>query len=326
MNKLITLALATSVWLSSGVVAAAEAAAKPSEATAKPADAAKPEAATEAGQAGRQLPPPLPNSLPNNGGGFRPDKETMTREVAPITPDVTREMRRAIDSGREAEAALPRRVPKPVDTKVTVKLTPGAAAPVVRLTEGFNTTLVLADSQGNPWPVDSFVPGDARYVTVTPSKGKEQSPSLTLTPKTSYGITNMTIYLTGKHPVPITVMLIFGYQKEVDQRMDLMVEGKSPLAMPPVIAGMIEPGADLQLFADRLPPSDAKALKVSGGFGEAWLKNDRIYFRSRFPLQSPAWLTSAQSADGATTYEIPTVPVLMVSHNGSQVMVDLDGF
>jgi intracellular multiplication protein IcmK len=76
---------------------------------------------------------------------------------------------------------------------------------------------------------------------------------------------------------------------------------------------------------DGVPPSGSLKLNVSGNYGEAWTFGDKLYFRTRLTVLSPAWLGTVSSPDGMHVYEMMNTPTVLASKDGQTVDIRLTG-
>jgi len=74
-----------------------------------------------------------------------------------------------------------------------------------------------------------------------------------------------------------------------------------------------------------VPPTDSIELKVSGEHGRAWLYNNKLIFRTKLTLLSPAWSSSVSSPDGTKVYELMRTPLILASQNGKPIKIELTG-
>ena len=103
--------------------------------------------------------------------------------------------------------------------------------------------------------------------------------------------------------------------------------GRGPAAKPPVVDTTFGAKVNplLMNILDGVPPRGSIKLKVSGGFADAWLYDNKIYFRSKLTILSPAWLSSVSSADGTHVYEVMLTPYILATQDGKTVDIKLSG-
>jgi intracellular multiplication protein IcmK len=268
---------------------------------------------------------PPPTDQPQNGS----DQElngsafnAMTQSVLPMTPEQIMRLRQLFSSSQQAAAASPTTPPRPTATSQFVNLAPGTTPPVIRLAQGFVTSLVFVDSTGAPWPIQAYDIGNPGAFNIQWNK---KDNTLMIQALTLYTYGNLAVRLQGL-VTPVMLTLTPG-QKAVDYRVDLRVQGVGPNAAPtPSSDGL--PGvanSDLLGVLDGLPPAGSKMLEVSGGEAQAWTLGEKLYVRTRLVILSPGWLATMSSADGMHAYEMQKAPMLLVSRNGKAVQLKIEG-
>jgi intracellular multiplication protein IcmK len=275
---------------------------------------------------GSTLPPPgtkLPSlpKLPNVG---QASFQAVVDQVAPLTPEQIKALRKKIDDSERAAATLPRFVPKPVSSPVTVSLMPGETPPVVRLFANYVTNILFVDSVGNPLIVTDVDVGGAASFTVTyDQKAKDDGSNLVkISPQSDYASGNISVSLDGVRS-PVTLTLVSG-QREVDYRVDVRVRGVGrigpasslPSSSNPIMVNMLE----------GLAPDGAKTLTTSTSEVQAWEVNGHFYVRTSYSLLSPAYLSEMKSADGGAVYEIAPTPVIVALSGGNTVQINISGY
>ena len=236
------------------------------------------------------------------------------QDVLPLSPSDIRELKQALDQSRRAANEHVGTPPQPVSRSVDVDLSPGSPPVVARLYPGHVTTLSFVDVTGAAWPINSIVNGDPKSFDIRAIESG--SNTATVASLGWYSVGNMAVMLAGM-PSPVTVTLVGG-QKEVDYRLDMRIPMRGPNALPQQVVGSTAPGqnADFLNILDGVAPKSAKPLKVEGD-GQAWMLNGSVVYRTRSALISPAWTSKVQSSDGTYVYEVPYVPVLLVSSGGA---------
>ena len=74
------------------------------------------------------------------------------------------------------------------------------------------------------------------------------------------------------------------------------------------------------------PPAGSKTLEVTGGGkAQAWLLNDTLFVRTRLTILSPGWISTMSSADGMHAYEMKRTPTLLMSMNGKEILLKIEG-
>ncbi|KTC85951.1 MULTISPECIES: DotH/IcmK family type IV secretion protein [Legionella] len=248
--------------------------------------------------------------------------EGVTRQLFPLTPEQILRLKQLYHSNEFAEASTAGTPPKPTATSQIVNLSPGSTPPVIRLSQGFVSSLVFLDSTGAPWPISAYDLGDPSAFNIQWDK---TSNTLMIQALKLYNYGNLAVRLRGLN-TPVMLTLIPG-QKAVDYRVDLRIQGFGPNAKTmPMEEGLPPSANDVLLHVlDGVPPAGSQRLTVSGGDARAWILNDRMYVRTNLTILSPGWIGSMTSADGMHAYEMQKSPVLLVSWHGKVMQLKVEG-
>jgi len=244
-------------------------------------------------------------------------------DALPMSPQQIRATKQRMLQTQRAAVGYYVVPPKPVSTSLTVDLAPGAQPPVIRLGQGFVSSLVFVDVTGAPWPIELSDLGNPSAFNLQWDKtGK--SNTIMAQALTSYTFGNLAVKLVGLN-TPVMLTLIPG-QKSVDYRVDLHIAGRGPNAETFPIEGLPQTeGHELVTVLEGIAPAGSKALHVKGGQAQAWLLDGRIYLRTRMTLLSPGWLATVSSADGMRAYMLQRTPHVLISQNGKTVQLKLEG-
>ncbi|CEG58040.1 Component of the Dot/Icm secretion system [Legionella fallonii LLAP-10] len=246
----------------------------------------------------------------------------MTRNLYPLTPEQIVRLKQIYQTSEYAQTSTAGTPPKPTATSQFVNLSPGSTPPVIRLSQGFVSSLVFLDSTGSPWPIAAYDLGDPASFNIQWDK---TSNTLMIQAIKLYNYGNLAVRLKGLN-TPVMLTLIPG-QKAVDYRVDLRIQGIGPNAKTmPMEQGIPAAANDLLLHVlEGVPPPGSKRLAVSGGDARAWLSNEKMYVRTNLTILSPGWLGSMTSADGMHAYEMQKSPVLLVSWHGKVMQLKVEG-
>jgi intracellular multiplication protein IcmK len=248
--------------------------------------------------------------------------EAVLRQKFPLTPEQIVRLRQLYETMEFARASTPGTPPKPTATSQFVNLSPGSTPPVIRLSQGFVSSLVFLDSTGSPWPISAYDLGDPSSFNIQWDK---TSNTLMIQATKLYTYGNLAVRLRDLN-TPVMLTLIPG-QKAVDYRVDLRVQGYGPNAKSMPMEEGLPPGVnDILLHVlDGVPPPGSQRLTVSGGDARAWLLNDKMYVRTNLTILSPGWIGSMTSADGMHAFEMQKSPVLLVSWHGKVMQLKVEG-
>lgn len=248
--------------------------------------------------------------------------EGVSRQLFPLTPEQIIRLKQQYHSNEFAGAATAGTPPKPTATSQIVNLSPGSTPPVIRLSQGFVSSLVFLDSTGAPWPISAYDLGDPAAFNIQWDK---TSNTLMIQALKLYNYGNLAVRLRNLN-TPVMLTLIPG-QKAVDYRVDLRIQGLGPNAKSmPTEEGLPPSANDVLLHVlDGVPPAGSQRLTVSGGDARAWIINDKMYVRTNLTVLSPGWIGSMTSADGMHAYEMQKSPVLLVSWHGKVMQLKVEG-
>lgn len=246
----------------------------------------------------------------------------VTDQLFPLSSDEIIQLKRRYHASEFAQATSAGIPPKPIATSQFVNLSPGATPPVIRLSQGFVSSLVFLDSTGAPWPISAYDLGDPSAFNIQWDK---TSNTLMIQATKLYNYGNIAIRLQGLN-TPVMMTLIPG-QKAVDYRVDMRVQGYGPNAKTMPTEEGIPPAASDTLLhiLEGVPPSGSTRLQISGGDARGWLLKDRMFVRTNLTVLSPGWIGSMTSADGMHAYEMQKAPVLLVSWHGKVMQLKVEG-
>lgn len=243
-------------------------------------------------------------------------------QLFPLSAEQIIRLKQLYHTSEYAQASSAGTPPKPTATSQFVNLSPGSTPPVIRLSQGFVSSLVFLDSTGAPWPITAYDLGDPTAFNIQWDK---TSNTLMIQASKLYTYGNLAVKLQGLN-TPVMLTLIPG-QKAVDYRVDLRMQGFGPNAKSmPTEDGIPPAASDVLLHVlEGVPPNGSTRLHVSGGDGRAWLLNERMYVRTNLTILSPGWIDSMTSADGMHAYEMQKAPVLLVSWHGKIMQLKVEG-
>lgn len=267
-------------------------------------------------------------SNPNNAGKVSTQDlrnkafNDMVQNQLPMSPDQIQKLRSLFNQTQFAVASTPGVPPKPTATSQLVNLAPGSTPPVIRLAQGFVSSLVFIDSTGAPWPIDNYDIGNPSAFNIQWNKSDN---TLMIQATTLYTYGNLAVRLQGLN-TPVMLTLVPG-QKDVDYRVDLRIQGTGPNAAPIPVVGLPCPAnPELLGVLDGVPPTGSSAVQVAGCGGvQAWIRGDQLFVRTRYTILSPGWISTMSSADGMKAYLMPKTPLLLAAENGKVTQLKIEG-
>ena len=273
-------------------------------------------------------PPVQPSVQPQPGAGHQARRERARERAFERTEDAAMPMTPAqlgalIQSLETTEAvSSSQSPPEAVMTAEALNLN-AARPPVVRVGQGFGTSLLFTDRTGKIWPITAYQGFNQGLFDVsasTTSGNKDDLPTvLVVQPVAGRGAGNLVVTLKGLD-TPVVLTLALG-QRIVDVRKEYQLPLPGPNAAPEYRAA--SPGGvggDLLNVLNGLPPSAAATRVEIGGVepeAMAWRDGDALYLRTVAEVYSPEYDQRASHPSGLRAYRLPDVPVLLVSFNGN---------
>ncbi|MBN9287060.1 MAG: type IV secretion protein IcmK [Gammaproteobacteria bacterium] len=247
---------------------------------------------------------------------------SLMTDVLPLSPDQIMKLHKFYDLTLQAKATTVAPPPNPNFTSIVVTLDPGSQPPVIRLSAGFVTSVLFVDTTGAPWPVTAYSIGDPQGFNI---QWDQKGNALFIQSIKQYAHGNLAVRLWGLD-TPVMITLVSG-QKNVDFRVDLQVMGRGPDAKPPIVDTTLNAKVNPLMIniLDGIPPRGSIKLGVSGGYGDAWFADGRVYFRTKLTVLSPAWTATVASPDGTHVYEMMQTPFILATLNGRTVDIKLSG-
>lgn len=212
--------------------------------------------------------------------------------------------------------------PRPAVTTQVVRLDPGSTPSVIRLGQGFISSVVFLDSTGAPWPIIAYDQGDPSAYGVQWDKSGN---TLMIQAKKMYTYGNMAVRLQGLS-TPVMLTIIPG-QQVIDYRVDMRVVGYGPNAKNiPTGLNLPEATSDvLMQVLDDIPLPGSTLMTVKGGPAKAWQVGSTMYVRTQLTILSPGWMSMITSADGTHVYKMSNSPILLVSWHGKVMQLKIEG-
>jgi len=244
----------------------------------------------------------------------------VARSAMPMTPEEVRRLKVMMYYSKRAAGSPVGVPPKPMLTTQIANLSPGATPPVVRLQQGFVTTILFDDVSGNPWEIESYDLGDSQSFDVQWQQGTNK---LMIQPMNLYKYGNLVVNLKGLD-TPIVLTLVPA-EKAVDYRVDFRVPQLKPGEQPERTSSMGSNNPTLLNILNGVPPVNAKTIVVKGGNCEAWIISKKLYLRTKLSVLSPGWIAMMKNPDGTKAYEMSKTSTVLVSQYGTPIKLHLEG-
>lgn len=279
------------------------------------------------------VPTALPAGLPNSVTTplIRRDKDELTplertMNILNTPDDRIKEIRQELyNKGKLLnETAVP--PAKPVNSVLVASLAPGATSPVIRLTKGRTSAIMVTDSTGKPWPIMNFDGlSDENFVLNRLDGSAAEGYMLSVTPLAQFASGNLVLVLKDL-PSPLVLEFVTA-QSEVDVKTEIRVQALGPNAILQSLAMPESINPQLLSLLQGVAPDNAKALTTSSNAVQAWLVNDQMYIRTRYRISSPMPIDLTSSPDGTFAYKMPLSPVVLYSAGlGNKGSFSVSGF
>ncbi len=245
----------------------------------------------------------------------------VVRNQVSMTPDQINLLHSMLDKSQRAAAQPPGVPPKATSSSILVDLAPGATPPVIRLRDGYVTSVVFVDATGQPWPIAAYDLGNPKRFNI---HWDQKGNTLMIQASSTYQRGNMAVLLRGMN-TPVMMTLIPG-QQAVDYRLDVRIPrlGPNALTTSTSLPGTGDPR--LLNVLDGIPPTGSKQLRLSMMGSQAWLAGTVMFLRSPLAVLSPSWTATVRSDDGMHAYEMQPAPVILVMEHGKIKKMMVKGF
>lgn len=239
--------------------------------------------------------------------------------TVPMTPEQLQALIQSLETAETVSST--HRPPETVMTAEALDLN-ATHPPVVRVGQGYGTSLLFTDRTGKTWPITAYQGFNDQLFVVSASTitgDKEDLPSvLVVQPVARWGAGNLVVTLKGLE-TPVVLTLALG-QSIVDARKEFKLPLAGPNAAPEYRVarpGGID-GALLNVLNGLPPIASATPVDLQGVEPEAlaWRVGQDLYLRTVAEVYSPEYRQRASHPSGLHAYQLPDVPVLLVSFNG----------
>jgi intracellular multiplication protein IcmK len=247
--------------------------------------------------------------------------QNLSRQALPMSPGQIVQLKQMLAEAQRASAAPADTPPRPVLTTQIANLAPGSIPPVIRLQQGFVTSIVFVDASGANWPIVSCNLGNPKAFNLL--QWEPGSNTIKIQALSMYTYGNLAVNLKGLS-TPVMLTLMPG-QKTVDYRVDLRIPRLGPESKPDVSGAFLPASANNILLSvlDGVAPPGAKPLDVEGGDCQAWEIGNKMYLRTELTVLSPSWIAVMSSPDGTKAYEMVKSPDVLVSKYGKTMNLSI---
>lgn len=253
----------------------------------------------------------LPPLADDRGAVYR----QVEREEANLTPDEIRQYRQMLLEREHAANYV--KPPKLRSQSHTVSLAPGSHIPSIKIAPRYVSSLVIVDSQGNPWPIVGHNNGSPTVFQTTVPEADPHN-VISISALANVGASNLSILLEGQ-TVPLIVQL-FVDRDEMDVRADMVISELGPRSNPVLrhTSGFVDatPDSTMMAFVDGVPPSGAVSLTVSDPRFRVWEMGDQLYIRTNLTISSPRYSAISHGTGGVRVYRMSKTPMVLFSADG----------
>ncbi len=238
-----------------------------------------------------------------------------TQEESVLTPDEVMQFRQyLLDKERAAHQITP---PKMRSKSHSISLSPGSAIPKISIAPRYVSSLVIVDSQGNPWPIVGHNNGSP-HVFQTSVQEAEPFNVMSIAALMNVGVSNLAIQLEGQS-VPLIVEIEVN-PSVMDIRADMVVDQVGPRSNPLLryTGGDVEatPGSVMMAFVDGVPPKGAVPLGVSDDRFRVWELGGELYIRTGVHVSTPRHQGISFGTGGVRVYRMKKTPVALFNADG----------
>lgn len=242
--------------------------------------------------------------------------------IFPMTPEMVDKFLAAYFENEVAISNRPE--PNPLIDFQLISLDQGREPPVVRVTPGIASAVGFFDATGTPWPVNQFIVGDGTNFEIL--QLGDQSNSLTISPLTRVGQTNLVISLKGE-ATPL-VLKVETSSETVHYQVNFQITRPGPearISNPDPADHFPLPGNRelLKALAGSFSEEEASRVELDGINAMGWVRGEELFIRSRHVLLSPPWLGSLTGPDGVVSYQLPNTSILLFSVGDRVIKVTL---
>lgn len=249
-------------------------------------------------------------------------------QLIPLDP---RDVRKYIQKRDAIESVVE---PGPAQMKTAtrqISATPSAVPQVVRLTQGYSSTLLFQDSTGSPWPIMSTILGSPKSFQAIQPKVENvddtkniHSNLINLVPLTSHASSNLVVTLDGA-AYPVIIQLLTDSAAKSSRTADALVVFRLNKTGPNANLPQVGPTTPTTVtpehlsFVHGVPPKGAVQMQTDPIFPNlrVWEFKGQYYLRTPYPAVWPAW-TSIANGDDIRVYVMPKTLMFVLSINGSQ--------
>lgn len=248
--------------------------------------------------------------------------EVALQRFSPLTPAQIDTVFKTYQDRLAQQSIVVDKLPNPVISTRSISLAPGSEIPLVRLCQGYITTLVFMDETGQPWPISNYSLGNPNAFDIV---WDQKSNTMFIQSLNAWSFANIGIRLAGLN-TPIMLNLVSS-QGDIDYRIDFSLPNRGPLAkdIPHARGSSIVSDQKLFAYLDDTPPSYAVSLVVDPVHAQAWMEGEWMILRTKDLLISPSWFAQTMSSDGTKVYKLRPANTIVLSRDGAARTIQIKG-
>lgn len=210
---------------------------------------------------------------------------------------------------------------------ITVSTDPSADTPTIYTTPGHATIVNVIDQTGEPWPLVLASSGNDALFKTAAIENHSFKNVFRLQALHRVGSSNLTLLLAGK-ALSVTVKVVSSKHQYHPQPI-LQITEDGPLAKPFAIVSSNIPIKNDSLMKNliyKIAPADLIRVKTDSNKVVVWKRGERYFIKTKLVPTSPAADSIYQGPNGYASFELPALPVLIMSdHNGISYQITILG-
>lgn len=256
-------------------------------------------------------PPPVPAGTQRVQRGGNIDPVDVQLEILNTDNEKIRSLREDMYQKSRVINEGPTNAPLQYKGIINAEVSPGSVSPVVRVSKGITSTIIVTDMTGQPWPIvnmDGLTKED--FIVKRLDNPAPDGYVLSVTPRGNFVSGNLVLILKGL-PAPINIEFVPA-QKEVDVNTEIRVQARGPNTQFSMMGLPQSMSSELLYILQGIAPQGSKELNTSSTAVQAWLSRDgSMYVRTRYKVMAPAFESVTTSPDGTYAYKMVPVPVVL---------------
>lgn len=226
-----------------------------------------------------------------------------------------------------AESVLPGKKAKLSNKTISVNLVPGEQGVSIKTALGYASAITIVDSTGQPWPIDSYTPGNKNWFNVV-SQENNAGNALTVVPLIDNVNSNITVSIKDQStPIVFELDINENTQDRIaDGLTTVVVNHFGPNAIKPTIGKPVPTTLDSETlaFLDGVPPAGAKSIKLKDAPIDinVWQFKEKVYCRTPYLMRWPSYLQEVKGNGNLHLYIAPLTDNIVLAVNGESKIIN----